>query len=315
MNTTHTMVVAAPASAVYELIADIRRWPYIFAPTVHVERLCGGVIGERLRLWAVSANGAVRTWTSRRMHDPDELRIRFRQENPAPPVAHMSGEWVCIPLPGNLTSVVLLHEFGAIGDDPANTALIAQSVDNTSTAQLAALKSTAELGEHRPRLVHSFADSITVVADPVRVYDFLYRVQGWPKRMPHVSRLEVDEAVPNVQTIEMDTDGVDGAPRTCRQVRVCFPYDRIVYKRTEPRDLVTAHIGRWRVYPVASGVRVTSHQTVMLSPEACRGGNGSVERAGELIRRELGLDSMVTLMQTKRAVENGRVLTSPRARF
>lgn len=313
-TTTHTMVVGAPARVVYDLIADIRRWPYLFGPTVHVERLCGGVATERLRLWAV-ANGAVRSWTSRRAHDPEELRIRFRQENPAAPVQSMAGEWVFIPLPGNMTSVVLLHEFTAVADDPRNAALIAQAIDNTSSAQLAALKAIAELGERRALLVLSFTDSITIGSDPGPAYEFLYRVQDWPQRMPHVSRLAVDEVVPNVQNMEMDTIGPDGELRRSRQIRVCFPYDSIVYKNIEPREPVSAHVGRWRVYPIYNGIRVTSHQTIMLRPEACRGFAGGPERAGELIRRELGGNSMVTLMHAKRAVE-GRARrndrTSPR---
>src|SRR5438093_1210957 len=85
--------VAGPPRAVYRLIADATRWPYLFTPFVHVERLTDGGPQERLRLWAVG-NGAVRNWTTRRTLDREGLRIRFQQEAPAPPVASMAGEWV-----------------------------------------------------------------------------------------------------------------------------------------------------------------------------------------------------------------------------
>ena len=36
-TTTHTVMIGAPAKVVYDLIADVTRWPYIFGPTVHAE--------------------------------------------------------------------------------------------------------------------------------------------------------------------------------------------------------------------------------------------------------------------------------------
>ena len=305
VSTTHTIFIAAPPKVVYELIAEVARWPYIFTPTVHVERLYGTGSNERLRLWAV-ANGAVRSWTSQRTLNPGELRIRFKQEQPAAPIAAMAGEWVFVPLPGNATSVVLLHEFRAIDDDVANTALITQAVDRNSTSELAALKHIAELGSLPAKLVYSFADSMTIASEPGPVYDFLYRAQEWPRRLPHVNRLTVDEAVPNVQTIEMQTCDLDGAEQTARLVRVCFPYECIVYKQTELSELMSAHVGRWRVYPVADGVRVTSHNTVLIRPDRVRrllGRDAGVEQAHQLIRRAVSQHNWITLRHAKQAVE------------
>lgn len=305
VSTTHTIFIAAPPRVVYDLIADYRRWPYIFSSTVHVERLAGGATDERLRLWSV-ANGAVRNWVSRRILDPEGLRIRFRQETPSAPVATMSGEWVLVPLPDNATSVVLLHDFRAIGDDPVNTALIKQTVDRNCTVELAALKATAELGERLPMLVHSFADSVTVESPPAPVYDFLYRVTDWSWRMPHVTRLILDEVVPNVQNVEMDAAGADGTVRTSRVVRVCFPHHSIVYKSTDLPDHVSAHVGAWHLFPTVNGVRLTSNHTVMLRPDrfaAVLGPQPSVERARALIRDFLGDHTTATLRHAKHAAE------------
>jgi aromatase len=307
VNTTHTIFIAAPPKTVYDLIADAGRWPYIFTPTVHVQRLYGTGTSERLRLWAV-ANGAVRSWISQRTMDPRDLRIRFRQESPAAPIASMAGEWVFVPLPDNATSVVLLHKFRAVDDDPGNIALITQAVDRNSTAELAALKTTAELGKLSSKLVYSFANSMTIASDPGPVYEFLYRAREWPERLPHVNRLILDEAVPNVQTIEMDTCELDGSVNTARLVRVCFPYESIAYKQTEPPELMSAHIGRWRMYPVADGVRVTSHNTVMIRPDRVRrllGGDATIEQAYQLIREALSNNNWITLRQAKHAIEGG----------
>lgn len=312
VTTTHTAFVGAPPRAVYHLIAEAHRWPYLFGPVLHVQRQAAGTAEDQLRLWTVS-NGAVRSWTSRRSLDCDGLRIRFRQENPAPPVAAISGEWVFVPLPGNATSVVLLHEFRAIGDRPGNTALIKQAVDRNSTAELAALKSAAELGDRLATVVLSVAETVLVEATLGPVYDFLYRAQDWPARLPHVSRVVLDEAVPNVQTVEMDAGGPDGGTETTRLVRVCFPYHSIVYKQTEPPELLSAHVGRWQLRPSADGVRVTAQNTVMIRPDRARQTlrqHGTLEPIGELVRDSLRRNCLAILRQAKHSAE-GRPTATP----
>jgi len=304
VSTTHTIFVAAPPRVVYDLLADAAQWPLVFSPSVHVERLEAGATEERLRLWAV-ANGAIRNWTSRRVLDPDGLRIRFRQESPLPPVASMSGEWVLVPLSGNVTSVVLLHEFRALGDDPANTALIKQAVDRNSTAELAELKTTAELGDQLPYLVHSFADSVIVKAGLGPTYDFLYRVSNWPRELPHITRVVFDEAVPNVQTIEMDTTASpDGMLQTVRMVRVCSPYHSIVYKQTHPPELLAAHLGGWYLYPTVDGVRVTAHNTVMIRPGKvdALSPNPAIEQAVDMVRQSLRDNCLAILQRARKLI-------------
>jgi aromatase len=271
--------------------------------------MSGGAAEERLRLWTVG-NGAVRSWTSRRSLDRDGLRIRFRHENASPPLASMAGEWVFVPLPGNATSVVLLHEFQAIGDHPGNTVLIKQAVDRNSTAELAAVKRAAELGDRLSTLVHSFADSVVIPSTLRPVYEFLYRVQDWPSLLPHVSRLIVDEAVPNMQTIEMDGGGPAGPVRTMNLVRICFPYHTIVYKQTEPPDVVSAHVGAWQLRPIAQGVRVTATNTVLVRPDRTGGQPGqpaAAEPVGDPIRQALRENSLATLLQAKRSAEAGTI--------
>ena len=304
--TTHIVNVNAPAKTIYGLIADVTKWPYIFSPTVHVQTMQLDDNNERLRLWAF-ANGQVRTWASRRTLDPGCLRIRFHQVITSPPVESMGGEWVIEPLADGSTRVVLLHDFTIINDDPDDRAFVTRAVDHNSNAELAALKRAAELGDDFGMLVLSFTDSITVNAPVERVYDFLYRADLWPERLPHVARLELEESVPNVQSMVMDTRSTDGSIHTTRSVRVCFPNEAIVYKQTETPEIMAAHTGRWDVRETPSGVQLSSQHTVVIRPEVIPkvlGPDGTVQLAREKIQHALSTNSMTTMQHAKKAAES-----------
>lgn len=92
----HEITVQAPAAEVYRLIAEVTNWPLIFPPSVYVDHVERGEREERIRIWA-TANGTAKNWTSRRTLDPQALRITFRQEVSAPPVAAMGGTWIIEP--------------------------------------------------------------------------------------------------------------------------------------------------------------------------------------------------------------------------
>jgi aromatase len=80
----HEIAIGAPPAAVYQLIAEVENWPRIFPPTIYVDHVERSAGEERIRIWA-TANGAAKNWTSRRVLDPEQLRIVFRQEVSTPP--------------------------------------------------------------------------------------------------------------------------------------------------------------------------------------------------------------------------------------
>lgn len=308
-TTTHTVMIGAPAKVVYDLVADVTTWPYTFGPTVHAEVFERDGSTERLRLHAF-ANGDVRTWTSRRELDPANLHVRFEQERSAAPVKTMGGEWRIVPIADSATRVDLLHHFTAA--QPEAVDLILNAVNNNSDAELAALKRAAEYGDDYDKLVLSFSDSITIHAGRKDVFDFLYRSDLWPQRLPHVARLDLKEAVTGVQSMEMDTRSPDGSIHTTHSVRVCFPYDGIVYKQTATPPIMAAHVGRWTLKDIGdgieAGIEATSHHTVVIRPEVVSevlGPDGTLERARELIRHALGTNSLTTLRHAKEFAENG----------
>nr|AKT74267.1 TxnC1 [Streptomyces bottropensis] len=306
----HSVTVAAPASDVYDLVADVAQWPHVFGPTVHVEVLEETGRHQLLRIWAF-ANGRVRNWTSRRSLDPSAGTVTFRQVTSAAPVASMGGMWR-IEKTADGCRVTLLHDFQAIDDDPEALRLIETALDTNSTAELQALKNTAERLAVFAQSRFTFSTHQDISGDPRDVFAFLARAESWPSRLPHVARLELREDEPGVQQLTMDTYGPDGSVHTTSSVRLCFPErGLIVYKQTTPPPVMTAHTGRWVVdfVPDASGapmVRATSWHTVVLDPDGVRrvlGPGTKLADARTMVRRSLDGNSTATLLRAKQHVE------------
>lgn len=314
-RTSHHTLIAAPPEAVYGLIADVLAWPQHFGPNVHVEQLANTVDGdgnavERIQVWA-TANGQVKTWTSRRELAPAERRITFRQEVSAAPVASMGGAWIVTDGPGGGSRLVLEHDFTAVGDDAGAIGWISEAVDRNSTVELSNIKALAEQWQRLDELVFRFDDSVLIDGPADRVYEFLYRSDRWPERLPHVARLELTEDDAGVQTMVMDTSTKDGSTHTTTSIRVCFAdRQRIVYKQIQVPALMNAHTGEWTLTRTPDGrVLATSAHTVTLKPAAIEpvlGAGATVATARDYVRRALGTNSTATLTLAKAYAEAGR---------
>ncbi|MFF4173877.1 aromatase/cyclase [Streptomyces sp. NPDC001744] len=306
-RTSHEVEVAAPAGVVYGIVADTGKWPLYFPPNVHVERLGGDGRHERLRMWA-TANGTVKTWTSRRELDPGRRRVEFRQEVPAAPLTGMGGTWIVEELGAASTRLTLLHDFTVADDRAEDVAWVLRATDTNSESELGRLKALAERWTELDDLVLSFEDSTHVEGPAELVYDFLYRVGDWPERVPHVDRLDLVEETPGVQVMSMDTRTADGSVHTTESVRVCFPEARrIVYKQTATPALMAAHTGEWSLRHDGTGVTVTSRHSVVLRPENIArilGPDADVATARRYVREALGRNSGATLALAKRFAES-----------
>ncbi|MEU3838519.1 aromatase/cyclase [Streptomyces sp. NPDC028635] len=306
-RTTHEVTVAAPAGVVYGLISDAVQWPLYFPPNVHVEQLEFDGTRERLRMWA-TANGQIKSWTSRRVLDHVARRVEFRQELPAEPVQSMGGTWIVEPLGADRSKLTLLHDFTVAGDDPEAVAWVERATDGNSRAELANLRTLAEGWTKLDDLVLTFEDSVRVDGPAELVYDFLYRVADWPELVPHVSRLDVTEDEPGVQVMAMDTVTSDGSTHTTESVRVCFPdAGRIVYKQTATPALMSAHTGEWNVVPDETGVTVSSRHSVVLREENIErvlGEGAGVAAARRFVREALGRNSTATMNLAKQHAES-----------
>lgn len=296
-RTEHVIDISAKPAAVYDIIADVTRWPWIFGPTILAEQVSRDGANERIKIWA-TANDEVKAWTSARELDEKNLRIAFRQERSQSPVASMGGVWSFEPVGDNATRVVLSHDFAAIGDDPEGIKWIQQAVDRNSHAELGALKSTAELGDRISELVFSIEDTVPVAGRIDDVYEFIYRAQDWPELVPHVVSVDLREDTPDIQLMTMDTRTPAGHVHTTKSIRICFPSSRIIYKQLEVPPLMTTHIGEWQLTNTPKGPVAIARHTVAIRPAAIPGilgENATLADARDFLSSALSTNSTTTL--------------------
>ncbi|MCZ0983341.1 aromatase/cyclase [Streptomyces diastatochromogenes] len=305
----HAITVHAPAAEVYRLLAEVENWPRLFPPNVHVEYLEREGDRERIRVWA-TANGEAKNWTSRRELDREALRITFRQEVSAPPVAEMSGTWIVEPRGENETRLRLLHAYRAVDDDPEGLAWIDRAVDRNSLEELPGLKAGLEQAAQQRELTLSFEDSIRVEGSAKDLYDFVNEADRWTERLPHVSEVRLTEDTPGLQVLRMDTKAVDGSTHTTESVRVCFPHHKIAYKQTTLPALMSLHTGYWEFRTDADGsVTATSQHTVVLNPEnitTVLGADAGIPEARAFVRKALGTNSRATLAHARQYAQARR---------
>ncbi|MFK0151724.1 aromatase/cyclase [Streptomyces sp. NPDC090493] len=304
----HEITVPAPAAEVYRLIADVANWPRIFPPTIYVDHLERSGNEELIGIWA-TANGEAKNWTSRRVLDPEGLRITFRQTVSTPPVASMGGSWIIESADEGSARVRLLHDYTAVGDDPAGLAWIDEAVDRNSRSELAALQKNVELATAGAELTFSFEDTVRVDGAAKDLYDFVNEADRWSERLPHVATVRLTEDTPGLQTLEMDTRAKDGSTHTTRSYRVCLDGRKIAYKQTTLPALMNLHTGHWTFRETDEGTFASSQHTVVLRPENIAkilGPAAGVAEAREYVQGALSTNSRATLNHAKAYAEARR---------
>jgi aromatase len=304
----HEITVEAPAEAVYRLIAEVENWPRIFPPTIYVGHLERGDGEERIQIWA-TANGEAKTWVSRRTLDPEKLRITFRQEVSAPPVASMGGTWITEPLSGSSSRIRLLHDYRAVDDDPEGLKWIDEAVDRNSRSELAALKSNVELAHASQEITFSFEDTVQIDGSAKDVYDFINEAGLWEERLPHVASVRFSEDAAGLQTLEMDTRAKDGSTHTTKSYRVTFPHHKIAYKQVTLPALMSLHTGYWTFAENETGLAASSQHTVVLNTANITkilGEDATVADARVYVQNALSTNSRATLGHAKDYAEKRR---------
>ena len=116
----HTVVCAADADTVYDLVRDTRHWPRIFPACVaarHVGREVGvDGVADVVRIEA-EQDGRPVAWNTRRRYADDIRRIDYDLPVPMPLLATMSGQWRVVPLPGENGCVLTVDRWWRVLDD------------------------------------------------------------------------------------------------------------------------------------------------------------------------------------------------------
>lgn len=140
-TTRQTVRVAAPPQRVFELVANIDRWPTLVDSLAAVERLGFEGVCERVRFSARSGE----TWTSVREMNTRRLQVRFRQVSPKMPFASAGGLWLVVPK-GTGAAIALDHYFRVVDDSPVTAARMERELTAWGAAVLGSLRRTAEFG-------------------------------------------------------------------------------------------------------------------------------------------------------------------------
>jgi hypothetical protein len=153
----NTIRVAAPPKRVFELVANVDRWPALIDPLAAVEHLGFDGVCERVR-FVKQVDGVARDLTMVRELNPKRMQVRFRQVDVAPPVASLGGIWLVVPK--GLGSMVAIDHYYRVTDNSAVTAArIEAEIAVESTTMLTALQRTMEHdGLSDMALVGSYSD-------------------------------------------------------------------------------------------------------------------------------------------------------------
>lgn len=154
-TTRQTVKVDGPPKRVFELVANIDRWPALFDSLAAVEHLGFEGIYERVRFRECAGD----TWTSVREMNTKRLQVRFRQVDPPAPFASMGGLWLVVPK-GTGAVIALDHYFRVLDDSPATAARVERELAADSAGILGILRHAVEFGGMAD-LIPSCSDSVT----------------------------------------------------------------------------------------------------------------------------------------------------------
>ncbi|MGH3938171.1 MAG: SRPBCC family protein [Pseudonocardiaceae bacterium] len=295
----HTGIVTAPPGLVYDLVAGLQDWSQFHGPSVHAEPLGHQDGAELFRHWWVIDDRTVRTWQACWRFDRERLRIGYEFDSDEPAVAGSRGEWTFVKISDSSTEVRVAQAAAGDGDHDAARA------ERDLRELLDSVVNAAERDAERQDLVVDFEDPLFVAGSIDDAYAYLYEADKWPERIPHVSRLVLEENVPNIQFFDMDTKTPDGSAHTTRSVRICLPGNKIVYKQIHLPKLLDGHTGHWKFTPTREGFILGARHTATIKPAALPilGPGTSVLDARKYLRRVLSANSMSNLRLAKAHAE------------
>ncbi|TCO62046.1 aromatase/cyclase [Actinocrispum wychmicini] len=305
-ETVHTAVVAASASKVYDLVADISQAVRFFGNVVHTALLESTRDGDRVRRWIVDGD-TIRVSEVARELDPAAGRIGFRHETPPPGLAAVSGEWSFKASSDDRTEVRLRHEFTPAGEPPGAQQMLSDGAER----QLAQLVKVAEQRQQLIDLEVFYEAQLLIDGDLDDVFDYFYRTDRWPETIPHCLSVDTREDQTGLQIVEMQVRVPSGAVHTTKQARVCLPGDRIVWRQMgglPPLD--QALYGYTSFTQTNDGVLARAGQTELLKPEAVAKRGWDVQQAKDHVAEVRGERNLGALRSAQEFLNRRRDLVT-----
>lgn len=295
----HTTIVNAPVALVFDLVAGLERWPEFHGPSVHAERLGHRDGAELVQHWWVIDDHTVRSWQARWRFHRDALRISYEFDPEEPGAAPSRGQFAFLSSSERSTEIRAEQTVSGAGS------FHPERVERELRELVDRFADAAAHSEERRDLVVDFEDPLFVAGPLDDAYRYLYEADKWPERIPHVSRLILEEPVPDVQFFDMETQTPDGSSHTTRSVRVCLSGNKIVYKQIRLPKLLDGHTGHWKFTPTREGFILAARHTATIRPDALPilGPGTTVLDARRYLRRVLSANSMSNLQLAKAYAE------------
>lgn len=310
--TLHSIEISASVDRVYDICANVAKWPEYFPPCKKAE-----IISERdnLQVIAITAesNETEFSWQSERRLYPDIYRIDFEQSKPSPLVKYMQGRWNMFTL-NQGTLLVLEHRFepkdtvAGVVDEVQNATdaiqFMHRTIEDNSTKELKAIKKLLE-SEHLGRTEAVFSSGIEIKSTARQVFDLLYQVQEWPQVLPHCKKIKLLYEDGHNQEFEMTVVGVGEKLEVMRSIRHGYANRMIEYFQPSLPLALQRHEGRWVITDKKNGVYLESWHRIALAEEGVRKLWGGIkpEEALTLVQQAIEKNSMITMQTVKAYLE------------
>lgn len=307
----HSVICAAPADAVYELIRYTARWPRVIDACLSAVPIGRDGAGEIVRIEAMQ-DGQVVAWETKREYLEDIRRIDYTLPVPMPFVESMQGQWRVVPLGSGKSLLTVDRSWRMLPDvsgiragidtvDEA-AALVRNYVDGNASMEMAAFRAFAE---DKTDHLTSVITRLPVRAPAGEVYAALADVSAWPGLLPHCESLDVTYDDGRYQEFLMRVETPAGA-EAFRSVRVCDADTlSISYFQPNPPGTLRQHRGSWQVRVTAQGSEVVARHTALLSTSACESafGTADLQEQKSRVRALLDRNSRMTVEAIGRLLE------------
>ncbi len=310
--TMHSIEINADISRVYEMCANVLKWPEYFPPCKKARIISENDNIQIIEITARS-NETEFTWQSERKLYPDSYRIDFHQSKPSPLVKYMQGTWRVITL--NKGVLLTLEHVFEVKDEVAGLVenvdnkddaleFMFRTIENNSKQELGSIKQILEK-EGLGKLEAIFKNGIEINATAEQVFNLLYNVQEWPQLLPHCKKINMLYEDGHNQEFEMTVIGAQDKLEVMRSIRHGHANNLIEYFQPSLPPALKRHEGKWLITETEHGIYLEAWHSITLSEEGVKNfwGDLAMEQALKYVEQAIERNSMTTMQTIKSYLE------------